>query len=224
MKIFAMEDSCGDFARAIRPGGMRFPLRPAATPPDVLDFEWEYGSDVIGDFTWVATVRVVVTERVRQSLSDNFTGFVFAPVEMRQDSKLKKPIGPNKRTRRRVWLPHEGPPLSELWVTHWVHADPERSSLRSEGLDPARDEQRYAVEGIEVARWRWDQVKQEMVRWRVPRAAGRGIFVDERALEGAAIFRLHEQPGLVLCTERMMRYIEQEGFTNVTFLEAGDTV
>lgn len=58
----------------------------------------------------------------------------------------------------------------------------------------------------------------------VPRLPGKGVFVHEAELKGANIFRLEEARGRILCTERLKELIEQNGFTNVEFVEVGDVL
>ena len=42
---------------------------------------------------------------------------------MVQDPKLKKPTRITSRTKRRIWLPYEGPPLHEVRVTSRMYVD-----------------------------------------------------------------------------------------------------
>ena len=57
-----------------------------------------------------------------------------------------------------------------------------------------------------------------------PRQPGKGIFVREADLGGADFFEVVEFPSRVLCTDRAKCFIEEQEFTNVTFLEVGDLI
>lgn len=184
--------------------------------------EWLEGSDIICSFVWPARLvaEVLVTQEVRDALHD--CGAEFLSVEFYQDPKLKRPKRITTRTKPRVWLPYEGPPLYDLWVTTWVHADLERSSLQLVDECPACGHKVYEVEGIEERKHRYDPVKKDLVEIHTPREEGQGIYVDQEDLARADIFRLYELPGWILCTERVKILIEDRGFANVLFLEVGD--
>jgi Immunity protein family (Imm11) len=141
---------------------------------------------------------------------------------MIQDPNLKRP----SRSRRRkpsVWLPYQGPPLCDLWVTQQVHVDAERSSVRLVKECSTCGRQQYAVDGIERWETEWDSERRESMKRRVPRSRGLGVYIREDALAGNAIFRTHEFPGWTLCTDHVRKLVEKEGFTNVSFLEVGET-
>jgi hypothetical protein len=211
-----------DFATGFIPEGLAFQFEPEGAPSSPLVFEWEAGSDRIGDFVW-AVLRIAVTARVRSVLKERFTGVVYLPVDFRQDPRVKRPTRVTKRTKKRVWLPYEGPPLIELWATAWVQPDMERSSFRVVGIDPGSGEPNYKLDGIEAFKSRWDPVEHTMSRWREPREPGKGLFIREEALQGASIFRIYPQPGRLLCTEAVKDCLEEHEITNVAFLESGET-
>jgi hypothetical protein len=48
-----------------------------------------------------------------------------------------------------------------------------------------------------------------------------GLYVSERSLAGADIFRVEEFPGWILCTDDVKRFVESNEYTNVSFLEIG---
>ena len=183
--------------------------------------EWLEGSDVICSFVWPSRLvgEVLVTEEVRKCLQDCKVEFL--PVEFYQDPRLKKPKRMTKRTKRRVWLPYEGPPLYVLWVTTWVHADLERSTLRLVSECPVCGHKVYDVEGVEERKHRWDPSIKDLVELHEPREEGKGIYIHQEDLQGAEIFRVHEQPGRICCTEGVKSLLEEQGFSNVEFLEVG---
>lgn len=205
-------------------GGMKA-LGPSPAPPDMMTLEWEPGSDMVGDFSWFFG-QLVVTEWVVVALSDRFTGFSFFPIQMHQDSKLKRPSRVTKHTHPRVWLPYDGPELSELWVTCWVHCDLERSSVRltREVAGIIADTPGYHADGVERVESWYDREQAELRYRRTPRQSGKGLLIPDAALDGADIFRAFEQPGAILCTERVREFILEQHFSNIDFLEYGDTV
>ena len=86
--------------------------------PTPLAFEWEAGSDRIGDFVWPGPWRAAVVTRVIDYLAKNKVPMIKAgTIEMVQDPRLKRPKSP-RRAKPRVWLPYEGPTLVELVVEH----------------------------------------------------------------------------------------------------------
>jgi hypothetical protein len=186
-----------------------------------LIIEWEPDSDVIGDFTPVVySEDWMVTETVGEMLLARFKGFELGPVEMVQDPKLKRKRQITRRGKRRVWLPYEGPPLCEIWVTHKVRPDLDRSTLTNVTTHEKTGELRYQVEGCE--RIESSGVFPNRCEKRLPRDPGKGIYVAEADLDGADIFRI-EGPGGMFCTDRVRDFIIEQQFTNVDFFEMGET-
>jgi hypothetical protein len=187
-----------------------------------LILEWEPGANVIGDFTWSGFGSdIAVTERVAEDLK-SFGGFEPGPIEMVQDPELRASDGA-RRSKPRVSLPYQGPQLCELWVTQNVHLDLKKSSVRLAKECGTCGQRQYEVDGIERRESTWDAERRESVKEHIPRSQGKGLFVAEHALAGTAIFRTLEFPGWVLCTDRVKELVTQKGFTNVAFLEVGDT-
>lgn len=89
---------------------------------------WEPGSDLIGDITELGTSPdIIVSEKVRRLLEPREPSVGFRAFGMHQDPKLKRPKRVTARTKRRVWLPYEGPPLWELVVESSCGTDLARS-------------------------------------------------------------------------------------------------
>jgi hypothetical protein len=182
---------------------------------------WEPGSDVVGDFVWLGFgSEVVVTEHVLAVVQAHFEGFEPGPVEMVEEPDQS----PGKRRKRRVPLPYRGPALHELWVTAWAHLDRDHSSVELERRCGTCGTEFWSVYGVE--RWDSDLVagRGQLVRTKTERLPGAGIFVREADLGGADIFRVHKFPGWVFCTDSVRKLVEKEGFSNVAFLEMGDTI
>ncbi len=177
---------------------------------------------MVGDFTFVAfDSDIVVTQRVAEGLK-KFGGFEAVPIEMVEDSKAKERDAVRRR-KRRVPLPYEGPNLFELWITQIVPLDLTRSSVRLAKECGTCGQRQYEVVGIESVQLKWDSERSEYVKLRKARGRANGIFIAEQTLGAAAIFRVREFPGWVLCTEPVTQCVTQAGFTNVAFLEIGET-
>ncbi len=91
--------------------------------------QYQKGTDVIADwyfFSW----RTMISDRVLSCLKSNrFSGYALQPVRMTQDPKLHRPKRVTSKTKIRIWLPYEGPPLHELVVTGRVEVNLERNHI-----------------------------------------------------------------------------------------------
>ena len=126
---FALADVCGVWGKIGKPCPECASSAQHRVQPLIV--EWESGSDVIGDFIWTLSgTAPIVIRSVCEDLNSRFGGFECGPVVMKWDKKFERPAKPNPRARKRVWLPYEGPPLCELWITKKVHIDPERTTAK----------------------------------------------------------------------------------------------
>lgn len=224
-----------EYARAGVPGHQLKDLDSAAS----LLIEWRSGFDRVGDFTLTGVEEIVVTEQVAREICAAFGHLSLRPVTMTQEAKLKKPHRVTKRTTPRVWLPYDGPPLVNLRAEAIVDADPRRwPVVRNKAGDY------YKVEGTEefyngFFEVFWPRLSTRRIR----RNRREGFFFAEDVLHGIDIFRVRDQGirlpdgsfdvressiavdslGWVFCTDRAKNFIEQEGYSNVTFLEMGET-
>lgn len=180
---------------------------------------WELGSDVVGDFVWPGFgSEVVVAERVFDALESNFAGFERGPVEMIEEPELARDRG------RRVTLPYEGPGLFELWTTAWVDVDLEHSTIRLDWRCAACGTERWTIDGVEHWDSVFDQREQTLEPTRVRRLPNAGIYVRQEELDAVDIFRVAQAPAWVLCTDAVRELIHERRFTNVDFLEIGETI
>jgi hypothetical protein len=141
----------------------------------------------------------MVTDRVRKLLEGRFTGFDFGPVEMIQRKSLKRPKRVTKRTKKRVWLPYDGPPVWDFIVTARTDMDLEASevSLQSECATCGRMIYTTPV---------WDDL----------------VFLRE-PLQGASVF-MTEGYGPVFFAEEIVRVIVEAGLTNFAWERGGTLV
>jgi len=164
-----------------------------------LIIEWEPGSDIIGDFTVTGSYYdMVVTQRVREAIEGKFTGFEFHPVEMYQKPSLKRPTRITKRTKPRVWLPYEGPPLWDFWIMGRAQWDLEKS--------------RISISKV-------CKTCGKIFHNQPPE--GHPLVLDVDNWNGCDVFRVPEYSRFVYCMDNLKNFIEEKEFTNVSFLEVG---
>ncbi len=190
--------------------------------PTPLQFEWEAGSDQIGDFVWPGRGRVAVIEAVVSFLVGKTVSVKAGPIEMVQDPKLKRPKS-LRRSKPRVWLPYEGPALVELVVEHHVGILPETTTEVSSKCAQCGREARELT-GVEVKQHLWSPEIMDLVPHHVPRIPGQGVFVARADVVTAGLFRLAQFPYAIFCTDEVKALLEGAQFTNLDFLECGDVV
>ncbi len=190
--------------------------RQARTKPLIL--VWEPGSVLVGDFVWPGfDSEVAAAEHVFSALEASFAGFERGPIEMVDEPELDRDGPP------RVRLPYDGPALFELWTTAWASADVERSTMRMERRCGTCGTEFWEIAGVERWESTFDREKRQLVRMRVGRDPRSGISIPRAELGGADVFRVAQFPGWVLCTDPVRDLIRDREFTNVDFLEMGET-
>ncbi len=157
--------------------------------------EWMPGSDIVGDFVWCGVSFEVVTKlEIANQLKREFNGFEIREIEMRQERKIKTPKNPKRVKNKRIFLPYTGPELCELWITSWANLDIESSGLKLEKRCKACGYDFYKPQNS-------------------------GFVLDESSWVGSDFYRIHQFSGIVLCTERVKRFIDEKEYTNVAFIE-----
>lgn len=188
-----------------------------------IEVAWVPGSDKVGDFVWdISFCCPLVQQRVFDALREKFVGIEAWPIEMVQTKT--KPKRMTKRTKPRVWLPYEGPPLVELRATTVVPVNWERSTIRIERACDHCGYVSYRVEGVERHRSRFDKSKMELISIHDRRRTGEGVFINSTDLGALDFFYIKEWTGEILCTDEAKAFMEERGYTNVRFLEAGDVI
>lgn len=165
-----------------------------------LILEWEAGSDLVGDFTWPSLGRevLIVTDRVRQKCEElRLQHLRFDPITFHQNPRLKRPTRITSRTKPRVWLPYEGPPLWDMQPLHWGHLDGPKSGM---SLDRQCEQCGFKF-------WKYGDPNQ--------------LVITRDELDGAEIFKIREIPSLVFCTSEVKSAFESADFTNITFKPKG---
>jgi hypothetical protein len=167
-------------------------------PPLII--EWEVGSDKVGAFTWPGfDEEIVVTQDVRDLIERRFGHVTFNTIEMYQQPKLKRPERITRRTKPRVWLPYEGPPIWDMTPTKTCNLDLVKSRFHLEYVCATCQRPKYTT----------------------PRFEDRDLAIDPTTWEESDIFYIAECVGLTFCTERVVDAINGAGFTNVDFLLDG---
>ena len=232
---FALADVCGVWGKIGKPCPECASSAQHRVQPLIV--EWESGSDVIGDFIWTLSgTAPIVIRSVCEDLNSRFGGFECGPVVMKWDKKFERPAKPNPRARKRVWLPYEGPPLCELWITKKVHIDPERTTAKLMERCGTCARERWEIQCVEWHKEGALDFLDECPEWYrrklnpknfepvdVVRVPGAGMFVSERDLGEASVFETYEF-GWAFCTDDVKRFIEERKYTNVTFWEFGEVV
>jgi hypothetical protein len=189
--------------------------------PAPLVLEWEAGSDKIGDFVWPGGGRVALTKTAFDQLAASSLAVQAGPIEMIQDPKLRKPTRKGKG-KPRVWLPYGGPPLVELVVQESVSFLP-KTTTKIRNRCKVCGAEALDLDGVEEKGTRWDPKRQDLVRYRKPRVAGKGIFISAAALGERSIFRIAEPfSSGIYCTDNVREFITTRQFSNVDFLDFGD--
>jgi hypothetical protein len=191
--------------------------------PRPLALEWEPGSEIVGDFTWVGGTRTAVKRAVYDALARTFHGIEASGIKMVQDPKLKQPKRRSSRSKPRVWLPYTGPELVELWPTRLIPFLPATTFEVAWCCEVCGYEPRQ-ITGVEVKQHRYNRDLGILEPDIKPRAPGKGVFVSVSDVGDTPIFRLAELTGPLLCTDRVKSFIQEQGFTNVDFCEHGDIV
>jgi hypothetical protein len=177
---------------------------------DHVEVVWEPGADQIADFT-NGVGCIIVKEEIADALLSRFKGFEKGRVVMAPDPKGKRPKRITKRTKLRVWLPYDGPPL--VWL-HIVHEAPllPQSTVTVEEHCPTCGYTLYReFVGIE---------EKNSAR-HTRRQPGKGFFFSHQALAGRDFF-CPKHTGFNLCTDRAKEFILSRGWNNIEFLEVGD--
>ncbi len=68
-----------------------------------------------------------------------------------------------------------------------------------------------------------DQERGELIKRRIPRIQGEGLYILENSLSGDEIFLIPELKYWALCTDRVKKYIEDKKYSNIHFFEMGGT-
>jgi hypothetical protein len=185
--------------------------------------EWEPGSNEVGDFT-VSGIpnQPFAKASVGLQLKERFNGIELGPVDYWQHprfDKVKRPRTP------RVLLPYQGAPLCYLYATQEIALAVEISTV-TVGANARGEATLVAIDGVEQL----DSIGQppDYLPQRTMRQARQGLIFLRGGTEGIDCWRLegikewgHQR---IYCRDRVKRFIEEAGYTNVKFLEVGEII
>jgi hypothetical protein len=157
-----------------------------------LLFEWNIGSDVIGDFIW-CSYYFVVLDRVAAFMSTHGYDIHAGKVEVIGSER--------KRGFRNVPFPYTGPHLNWVLANARVPLNELKSGVTLNIDCDLCGRQRYTF-------------KRE------------GIVIDHADWRGQKMFRITQfgKSKATFVTEEARSEILEQGFTNVTFIEAGEII
>lgn len=210
----------GTFARASHIGTwvkQGYPPRSIRVKPLVI--EWEPGSTVVGDFTWVGTYSYMTKRTIaEQLLAAGFKGFEVGPVEMVPNPEYKR------YRHNMIQLPYDGAELVDLFVARKdVPFNRERSTVRIVSEEHGKPV--YELEGDErIEHGDWHPETGKLDRIHVPRTPGMGVYIDARELGDIDVFVVGELRMGPFCTDRFRDFVLEKGYTNITFFEVGETI
>lgn len=209
MKLYQLHSPTNSsYAQAIRLGTW-YPLGTKVCPEcgssqqkriSPLIIEWEPGTDEIGDFTLTGfDSDMVVVDRVKKALEEQFSGIKYGPVEYHQNPRLTKPKNITRRTKPRVWLPYTGPELWDVNPTHYCKLNHSKSNIAIEKVCSTCGRIFYKTHSFQQ----------------------KYLVLDITTWNSEQIFRVEEYPGAIFCTEYAKEFIEKANYSNVRFLDVG---
>lgn len=153
--------------------------------------QWEPGSDLIGDFTW-SSYTAIVQDHVREFLESSGFECRFEDVVYEPTESTRKKIQPT------VGFPYEGP---RFW---WLRAT-KRIPLNEQ------------ASGVEL-KIDCDVCGQKDYTFR-----REGIVVDRSSWNGEKLFRIEQfgKSDAKFVSEEGCELLQEQGFSNLTFHEAG---
>jgi len=180
-------------------------------PMDLL-LEWEPGSDSIPDFL-SAGARVVTRDDIILDLMSRFGGIKRRPLRFHDHPNLYKPAKITKRTKPCVWLPYQGPPLSELTATRQVPIHTS-STVKIQKRCSACNRPTFKA---------FENIEEKDCRMHTLRVPEKGLFFS-RADIGDDSFFNPAYTGLLLCTETAAGFLNNQNYSGLDLLEVGDMI
>jgi hypothetical protein len=218
MKIWSLEDPENHYFGGAEILGAFITPRPKygrgiRTSPLII--RWDGQAKVAGDFTFPGIIHEVMVKRSvgEELLQAKHSGFELGPVEVRnRDGKSLRRVLPEG-------LRHD---FAEVIIRKIIPLEKTESKFTTE-LN--RGKIYYKMPGIAyITATNYEKVNEPLNRVFIPREKDKGFFVPEDLLDGRDLFRVSEFEGWNLCTDRFRDYVLERGYTNVSFLEAGDTI
>jgi hypothetical protein len=191
-----------------------------AIQPTII--EWLESTSEIADFTHVVKhSTVLVKNRVFSEIKKIDSKVSSKDITFYQNEKLEIPSSKSSRLNKRVWLPQHEIDLLELVVPTIITPDLQRSSI--EITEFCEICNRTVIKITDVERKDIFSYSSNSIEKNIPRVAGRGIFISNQSLQNTNFFRIHEKSRFILCTDTAKESLESLGYSNLTFLNFGET-
>jgi hypothetical protein len=191
-----------------------------AVKPAII--EWLESTSEIGDFTYVEKyTTLLVKKSVFSQIKKIDPKVVAGDVTFYQNEKLKHPLPKSSKATKRVWLPYEGEKLLEIIVPIIITPDMEKSSV--EIINYCKNCNRTVIKISDVEKKDIFSYASDGPSKTIPRKPGKGIFIAEASIHGINLFRIHEKSRIILCTDYAKESLEASGYSNLTFLDFGET-
>ena len=178
--------------------------------PEPVKFIWNnWGADdkKIADFI-PTFFHCVVKENIADLLEENFTGI------QKKSIKIVDLVTDEKKKKRLKWYPLNVPELALLEVTKRV------SILPISTMEVLEEEDNGKIRKILKDVTGIAELEDGVI---IPREKGKGFFISREEINNFDFFH-PEDTSFCLCTEKVKLFVENAGYTNVYFLEAGEIV
>ncbi len=178
--------------------------------PEPMKFIWNsWGADnkKIADFI-PTFFSLVAKESIVDTLVSLFIGITKKQIE------VVDLVTDSKKKSRLKWYPVEYPVLAKIEMTKRV------SLLSNSTVDIEEEIDKGKVRRILRNITGVAQLEDGVI---IPRESGKGFFIAKNEIDNFDFFH-PEDSCICLCTEKVKRFVENKGYTNVYFLEAGEIV
>jgi hypothetical protein len=196
-----------------------------------LKAQWFLGSDIVGDFTHLLAFQTMfVKSSIGETLISTFPELALGKVELFKARHLVPPAEISKRLKPRVWWPYTGEELKELRCLKTLIIDMTKTTAPEGEVE---DESAVYIGGCAAIETFPGSDRSLLVE----RTPNQGLFV--KRTEPLDFFQLESPSGCQLmccsdtelmigqsfdmyCSTRGKKFIEDNNFTNVGFLEVGE--
>jgi hypothetical protein len=170
--------------------------------------DWDVRGNKISDFVFSVGYNIC-KKTVFKELSERFSSIKSFDLQW---TKNPKEITA-KNISRLKWLPQETVDLKIIYTDKEMSLLPE-SSVKYTIEDDEIYIDSETLDGI--AEMRGDLI--------IPRKKNKGFYFDKNEVQGFDFFKPKHTGGYLFCSENVKRFCEEREYTNVVFLEIGETI
>ena len=168
---------------------------------DVWWDDWGVTNNLIGDFVFCYGINVCKSS-VFEILQNNFIELKDVPLRI---NKTEKELT-SKNLKRLKWLPKEEIPLTIFFSPKQFNCLPQSTITVSErGIEK--------MEGVA-------ELRGNLI---IPREESKGLFFSSEIVFSYDFFTITNS-NVLLCTERVKKFCEEQKYENIVFLEYGDII